>query len=226
MRAMVAKRGESGKLRLPDLPHPLEHPRRLALKGPARRAHFLEPRPRPIGLPEPQVAVGQDPQPHGPRGAVGGGRGDLEGCDRALGRPLERKRQPEQPGRLGTLGRTVAELEETLSHREFVEWLARENKNFLFLTNSSERSPRELRQKLQRMGMDPSLGIDVHFVSAAGAAGKRVIELETADYQLKLLSGFGPETQEQWLLSTVEEAGTMEADAAKLKEAWQKPLRF
>lgn len=37
---------------------------------------------------------------------------------------------------------------------EFVEWLQREGKNFLFLTNSSERSPRELRQKLQRMGLD------------------------------------------------------------------------
>lgn len=37
---------------------------------------------------------------------------------------------------------------------EFVEWLLRENKQFLFLTNSSERSPRELRQKLQRLGID------------------------------------------------------------------------
>jgi NagD protein len=37
--------------------------------------------------------------------------------------------------------------------REFVEWLMRENKKYLFLTNSSERSPRELHQKLQRMGI-------------------------------------------------------------------------
>lgn len=37
---------------------------------------------------------------------------------------------------------------------DFVSWLQNENKEFLFLTNSSERSPRELRQKLQRMGMD------------------------------------------------------------------------
>ena len=32
--------------------------------------------------------------------------------------------------------------------KEFVEWLYREQKNFLFLTNSSERSPKELQQKL------------------------------------------------------------------------------
>ncbi len=36
----------------------------------------------------------------------------------------------------------------------FVEWLQRNNKQFVFLTNSSERSPRELRQKLLRMSLD------------------------------------------------------------------------
>ena len=38
--------------------------------------------------------------------------------------------------------------------REFVNWLNENGKQFLFLTNSSERSPKELRQKLQRMGLD------------------------------------------------------------------------
>lgn len=37
---------------------------------------------------------------------------------------------------------------------EFVQWLENNDKNFLFLTNSSERSPNELRQKLLRMGLD------------------------------------------------------------------------
>lgn len=38
--------------------------------------------------------------------------------------------------------------------KEFVEWMYRENKNFLFLTNSSERSPKELQKKLARMGLE------------------------------------------------------------------------
>ena len=38
--------------------------------------------------------------------------------------------------------------------KEFVEWLYREKKRFLFLTNSSERTPRELQQKLSRMGLE------------------------------------------------------------------------
>ncbi|MDR0720554.1 MAG: TIGR01457 family HAD-type hydrolase, partial [Treponema sp.] len=33
---------------------------------------------------------------------------------------------------------------------DFVDWLIRGNKGFLFLTNSSERSPLELSQKLSR----------------------------------------------------------------------------
>ena len=37
---------------------------------------------------------------------------------------------------------------------EFVAWLKDKNKRFLFLTNSSERSPIELSQKLARLGID------------------------------------------------------------------------
>lgn len=48
--------------------------------------------------------------------------------------------------------------------KEFVEWLQTENKSFLFLTNSSERSPRELRQKLLRMGLDVG---EEHFYTSA-----------------------------------------------------------
>ena len=48
--------------------------------------------------------------------------------------------------------------------KAFVEWLQRENKQFLFLTNSSERSPRELRQKLLRMGLDVD---ESHFYTSA-----------------------------------------------------------
>lgn len=37
--------------------------------------------------------------------------------------------------------------------KKFIEWLQKENKRFLFLTNSSERSQRELQDKLARMGI-------------------------------------------------------------------------
>jgi len=53
--------------------------------------------------------------------------------------------------------------------REFVEWLLKKNKDFLFLTNSSERSPLELRQKLLRMGLDIE---EKHFYTSALATAK------------------------------------------------------
>ena len=53
--------------------------------------------------------------------------------------------------------------------REFVNWLYENNKEFLFLTNSSERSPRELQQKLARMGLDVN---EKHFYTSALATAK------------------------------------------------------
>lgn len=48
--------------------------------------------------------------------------------------------------------------------KEFVAWLKKEKKQFLFLTNSSERSPLELRKKLLAMGIDIE---ESHFYTSA-----------------------------------------------------------
>lgn len=48
--------------------------------------------------------------------------------------------------------------------KEFMSWLENNDKKFLFLTNSSERSPRELAQKLGRMGLDVD---ESHFYTSA-----------------------------------------------------------
>ena len=48
--------------------------------------------------------------------------------------------------------------------KEFLQWLKQEHKQFLFLTNSSEKSPLELRHKLLRMGIDVEEG---HFYTSA-----------------------------------------------------------
>ena len=53
--------------------------------------------------------------------------------------------------------------------KEFVGWLMQEKKQFLFLTNSSERSPRELQQKLARLGLDVD---ESHFYTSALATAK------------------------------------------------------
>jgi len=47
---------------------------------------------------------------------------------------------------------------------DFLDWLYKNNKKFLFLTNSSERSPRELSNKLARLGLDVD---EDHFYTSA-----------------------------------------------------------
>jgi NagD protein len=51
---------------------------------------------------------------------------------------------------------------------EFVEWLKKEGKKFLFLTNSSERTPKELQEKMLRLGID--LDESVFYTSALATA--------------------------------------------------------
>jgi NagD protein len=60
---------------------------------------------------------------------------------------------------------------------EFLEWLKDQDKRFLFLTNSSAHSPRELREKLQRLGMDVP---EDHFYTSA---------LATADFLVRQSPG-------------------------------------
>lgn len=48
--------------------------------------------------------------------------------------------------------------------KEFVNWLKEEHRRFLFLTNSSERSPRELAEKLSRLGIEVE---EEHFYTSA-----------------------------------------------------------
>jgi len=52
--------------------------------------------------------------------------------------------------------------------KEFVDWLISENKKFVFLTNSSERTPAELQEKLLRMGI--RVDKDVFYTSALATA--------------------------------------------------------
>ncbi|MBQ9860657.1 MAG: HAD family hydrolase [Clostridia bacterium] len=53
--------------------------------------------------------------------------------------------------------------------REFIKWLIDNDKKFVFLTNSSERTPHELSMKLGRMGLDVGAS---HFYTSAMATAE------------------------------------------------------
>ncbi len=51
---------------------------------------------------------------------------------------------------------------------EFLSWLKTEDKSFLFLTNSSKQTPRELREKMLRLGME--VEEEIFYTSALATA--------------------------------------------------------
>ena len=53
--------------------------------------------------------------------------------------------------------------------KDFVDWLIANDKKFLFLTNASDRSPKELAQKLYRLGLDVG---EEHFYTSALATAR------------------------------------------------------
>lgn len=52
--------------------------------------------------------------------------------------------------------------------KEFVQWLKKDHKKFVFLTNSSERTPKELKEKLMRLGIQ--VDTSVFYTSALATA--------------------------------------------------------
>ncbi len=70
-----------------------------------------------------------------------------------------------------------------------------------------------------KLGFDPNLGIDKYFLSKAEGR-KKILELESLDYQLNLLSDFSNEDQELFLLYTLKDLKVLEEELDKLTQAW------
>ena len=70
--------------------------------------------------------------------------------------------------------------------------------------------------------MDPELGIDKHFLDKAEKASvkKRVVEIESAEWQLKLLSSFPEDVQEQALAASMEESAQMPEMIRRMEQVW------
>jgi uncharacterized protein len=73
---------------------------------------------------------------------------------------------------------------------------------------------------LVQLGFDPTLGIDMHFLSKAEGK-KRIVELESVDYQINLLSGLSDSEQEAFLLGTMRELKTLGQEVNELVRAWK-----
>jgi uncharacterized protein YbaP (TraB family) len=75
--------------------------------------------------------------------------------------------------------------------------------------------------ELQRLGFDPNYGIDTHFHNKAKADGKRIIALESPEYQLELFKTLDRKEQESFLSQTLEEIDVIGTMASDMTEAWR-----
>jgi len=74
--------------------------------------------------------------------------------------------------------------------------------------------------QLQELGYNPEYGLDLYFINQAVDSGKDIIELETADFQISLISALPDELMILVLESSVENPLTRE-DGELLFEAWE-----
>ena len=73
--------------------------------------------------------------------------------------------------------------------------------------------------ELLKLGYTPDSGIDMYFLSKAKGK-KRIVELESLDDQLNLLSRLSDQDQELFLLSTVKDLDVLSKDMDQLINAW------
>ena len=73
-----------------------------------------------------------------------------------------------------------------------------------------------------KMGLDPALGLDRHFMTRAADAGKPTSGLEDIDTQVAVLSGMSTQEQQQMVAEALEQAGQADAEGRKLHDAWRR----
>ncbi len=71
-----------------------------------------------------------------------------------------------------------------------------------------------------RLGYNPANGLDVYFAGKARGK-KRVVELESFDYQVKLLDGLSDQEQELFLIYTLKDMDGLDQGIGELMKAWR-----
>lgn len=75
--------------------------------------------------------------------------------------------------------------------------------------------------EMQKLGLDEKLGLDRHFHQRAVKAGKEIVGLEAAEFQIDLLTGFSKQEGEAILTSTLKDIRTLKKELDRLLKSWQ-----
>jgi uncharacterized protein YbaP (TraB family) len=73
--------------------------------------------------------------------------------------------------------------------------------------------------EIAKLGFDPNYGIDRYFLSKA-TEKKKIVELESLEYQINLFSALSEKDQELFLLYTLKDIKVLEQELDKLIKAW------
>jgi uncharacterized protein YbaP (TraB family) len=74
--------------------------------------------------------------------------------------------------------------------------------------------------ELSKLGFDPEYGIDKHFLDEA-AGKKKILELESVQYQIDLFNNFSDGEQELFLIYTMKEMDQLRNEMGALTDAWR-----
>jgi len=75
--------------------------------------------------------------------------------------------------------------------------------------------------EFQKMGLDPEYGLDKHFFALAQKEDKKIVPLETVDFQIGLMTEFTKEEGNLLMKTTLKDIDTMKADVGELLKAWR-----
>jgi uncharacterized protein len=75
--------------------------------------------------------------------------------------------------------------------------------------------------ELQKMGFDPLYGIDKHFLDLAEEKNKKIVELESFDFQIRLLDQFSDKDQELFLSYEMKNDEAAQKETQQLIDAWK-----
>ena len=75
--------------------------------------------------------------------------------------------------------------------------------------------------EMQKIGLNPALGLDKHFMERAAKAGKPAKGLESGDSQIAIFDGMSMKQQEQFLQDALDESADMKKKIDELHSTWR-----
>lgn len=75
--------------------------------------------------------------------------------------------------------------------------------------------------RLQKIGFDPQHGLDIYFHGKAATDGKKIVGLESIEFQIDLFDTLSNENPNSFVSRALEDLSVIEGNVSSLEEAWE-----